>query len=162
MSNSFVKVDMEKLNRLIVQLDKKAFVDIGIIENVQYPDSGKSIAEVGATHEFGTDKAGRGEDVTVEERSFIRMPLEEKAEEIEKDAEKNLEENLANGDVDKILNQIGASGEGKIQEAFETGRFGKWPDIKESTKKRKGSSKILIDESYLRKAISYKTSKGGK
>lgn len=160
MSSSFVKADLSKLNRLIQELEKNSYVDIGIIETSMYPDSGKSVAEVGATHEFGTDKAGRGKNTKLAERSFIRMPLEEKGKEIQKDAEYNLEENLAEGKIDKVLSIIGESGVAQIQKAFETGGFGKWQPLAQNTINAKGSSSILIDQAILRKSMNYSVTRG--
>jgi phage gpG-like protein len=156
MSESFVKIDTKLLDKFVKGLGKKVFVDVGILEGDIHPDSKETTAYIGAVHEFGTDKAGRNNDVTIPERSFIRMPLEEKAEEIQKFGEINLEENLANGDIEKIMNLLGEGAVAQIQMAFETGGFGQWEDIKQSTKDKKGSSGILIDKADLRKSISYK------
>jgi phage gpG-like protein len=156
LSESYIEVDTKKLDEFIKGISKNAYVDIGILQGDIHPNSKVSTAFIGAVHEFGTDRAGRGNNVTIPERSFIRMPLIEKGEEIQKFAEKELEKNLADGDIEKILSMLGEGAVAKIQEAFETGGFGKWPPLSEVTIERKGSSAILIDQGFLRKRISYK------
>lgn len=156
MSESKIKIDTEKLDKLIRSLTKKSYIEIGVLEGGTHGDSDKSTAYIGSVHEFGTDRAGRGNKVVIPARSFLKMPLEKKAKTIQKFAEKNLEEDLANGDILKILNRMGVGSVSVVQEAFETGGFGEWPDIEEATKKQKGRSAILIDEALLKKSITYK------
>lgn len=150
--NSKITGDFSKLNKLVENLGKQYYVDVGILGN-EVTDEGITIAGIGAVHEFGTDEAGSNNDIVIPERSFIRMPLEEKGEEIEKDVGKGYEEKIANGNVKGIFKDIGIAAERQIQEAFESGGFGTWPELQQSTIDAKGSSAILIDDGTLRKAI---------
>lgn len=156
MKENTVEIDTKFLDKFIKGISKRAYVDIGILEGDVHPNSEVSTAFIGAVHEFGTDRAGRGNNTTIPERSFIRMPLEKKGEEIQKYGEHNLENNLANGDIESILSLLGEGAVAQIQLAFETGGFGTWAKLSEVTIDLKGSSSILIDQGVLRKRISYK------
>lgn len=85
------------------------------------------------------------------------MPIEEKAGEIEKTVGNSIESDMAEGNIKRIFQKIGLAAEGQIQEAFETGGFGKWPELQYSTILAKKSSAILIDTGSLRKAVTSKT-----
>lgn len=159
MSDSYVKADFSGLDKILKNLDPNMFVDVGVLEGGSYPEGGKTIAYIGAVHEFGTDKAGRGKDTVIQQRSFIKMPIEKKSKEITKDVEKTFELNFGNGNIEQIFMTIGVACEIQIQNAFETGGFGKWPELAESTIDAKGSSAILIHRSFLRKSISWKVGK---
>lgn len=158
--DSYVKGDFSQLNKLVEGLSKKVYVDIGILgEDNETEEGGLTTAGIGAVHEFGTDRAGRGRDTVIPERSFIRMPLETGQDEIEKTIEPKIQKHIEDGDIEGLFKLIGIAGEARIQEAFETGGFGKWEDIKEATKKAKKSDAILIDDGTLRKSISSKVGK---
>jgi phage gpG-like protein len=151
---SSVAGDFSALEKLVEGLSGKHFVDIGILgESNQTTEGGLTLAGLGAVHEFGTDRAGRGNKTVIPERSFIRMPLEIGADDIEKYVGKNYQKNIETGNIKGIFKDIGIAGEAKIQEAFETGGFGEWDDITEETKKRKKSDTILVDQADLKKAI---------
>jgi hypothetical protein len=125
--NSEVSGDFSKLEKLIENLGKKHFVDIGILgEGGKTEKGGITLAGIGAVQEFGTNKAGRGRKTTISERSFIRTPLETGQEDIEKAVEPRLEKLLEDGDIEGIFKLIGIAGEARIQEAFETEGFGEW------------------------------------
>ena len=152
--DSQVTGDFSKLNKLVENLGKKNFTDIGILGAAGSTLGGKiTLAGIGAVHEFGTDKAGRNRDTVIPERSFIRMPLETGQEDIEKAIKPWLQELIENGDIKGIFELSGIAGEARVQEAFETGGFGGWEDIEEATKEAKGSDAILIDIGALRQAI---------
>lgn len=151
---SEVSGDFSQLENLVKNLGKKYYVDIGILgETNETVEGDITLAGIGAVHEFGTDRAGRGNSTVIKERSFIRMPLETGQSQIEKAVESRLQELLEKGDIKGIFKLIGIAGEVRIQEAFETGGFGEWPDITEETKARKKSDAILISDGDLRKAI---------
>lgn len=159
MSN-FVEADLGKLNKLLKELKSGYFVDVGILEG-NTMENGETVAYIGAVHEFGTDKAGRGNNTVIPERSFIKMPIEEKSKEIQKDVELNLAKNLVDGNIKQIFNELGVACDIQIQAAFDSGGFGQWEALKDSTIINKGSNAILIDNGLLRKSISYQVG-GGK
>lgn len=155
--NSEVTGDFSRLNKLVENLGKNYYVDIGILGSEGSTDQGGiTLAGIGAVHEFGTDRAGRGNKTVIPERSFIRMPLETGQKTIEKALEPKIEKLLEEGNIEGIFKLIGIAGEARIQEAFETGGFGKWQDLADSTKERKGSDAKLIDDGSLRQSISSK------
>jgi len=178
--DSEVKGDFTKLEKLVEELGNKYYVEIGILgENHETEEGGLTIAGIGAVHEFGTDKAGRGRKTVIPERSFIRMPLETGQDDIEKSLEPKLEELMEKGRIHRIFQLIGIAGEARIQEAFETGGFGEWEknsnitihgsnygkenltekQIENEFIKSKGSDSPLIDTGLLRKSISSKVGK---
>lgn len=159
--DSEVSGDFTQLEKLVENLGKKYYTDIGILGESGYTqEGGITLAGLGAVHEFGTDKAGRNRDTVIPERSFIRMPLETGQGDIEKAIEPKYQKLMEEGDIKGIFELIGIAGEARIQEAFESGGFGTWEDIKEATKKAKGSDAILIDIGTLRQAIASKVGGG--
>ena len=140
--------DFSKLDELVKNLSKNYHVDIGILgKSVITEKNGETTAAIGARHEFGVPEEN------LPERSFIRMPLETGQSEIEQKLEPKIKELLATGNIKGIFKLIGVFGEARIQEAFETGGFGSWPDLSEITKLMKGSDAILIDTGNMRKSI---------
>lgn len=155
---SEVKGDFSRLEKLVENLSKKYYVDIGVLGDGGYTEGGSiTLAGIGAVHEFGTDKAGRTRDVVIPERSFIRMPLETGQEFIENQIDSKVQKLVEDGEIKKIFELIGIAGEARIQEAFETGGFGEWEELAESTKQKKGSDAILIDIGTLRQSITSRT-----
>lgn len=144
--DSQIEGDFSKLEKLVEELDTDYYVDIGILGGETDTETGLTIAGIGAVHEVGTDK--------IPKRSFIEMPITTKQKNIEESASKEMAKSLP--EVEPVFKTIGVACEAAIQEAFDTGGFGKWKDIKEETKDKKGSSAILIDDGTLRKSITSK------
>lgn len=160
--DSEVTGDFSRLNKLAEELGKGHYVDIGILgESNESVEGGKTLAGIGAIHEFGTDRAGRGNSVTIPERSFIRMPLETGQESIEQKIEARAQALIEKGNIAGLFKLIGAAGEERIQEAFDTAGFGTWPPNAPSTIKGKKSDSPLIDKGDLRKSIMSKVGKNG-
>jgi hypothetical protein len=61
--------------------------------------------------------------------------------------------------AEQALGRIGIEAENVIKGAFTTKGYGAWPDIKESTKKAKGSSQVLIDTGTLKNSIHSRVNK---
>lgn len=139
------KFKHKKLDNVIKALGIKQHVRVGIFGS---PRSGAGInnASVGLKHELGSLSEN------IPPRSFIRMPLTEKGNAIFKRLNpQEVERGLVNGKL--FLEKIGVIAEEYIQQAFDTGGFGKWAPVKESTSAKKGSSSILIDTGQLRRSI---------
>jgi len=110
-------------------------------------EDGISNPELGVIHEFGNDK--------VPVRSFLRMPIETHKKEILKAMGGTMMRRaFAEKDYTKMFKLLGEKGRSIVIQAFETGGFGQWPDIAQSTKDAKGSSAILVDTAQLKNAIS--------
>lgn len=153
---SEVSGDFSKLNNIITNLAKGANVKIGIFGGAVSNEGGATVAFIGSVHEFGYPEGN------IPIRSFLKMPIEKKSKNIEKAAQKAVKDKIGDGNVIGILKIIGIAAENAVQEAFETGGFGTWPELDEKTIKRKKSSAILIDQGELRKAITSKASVGKK
>jgi len=109
--------------------------------------TGITNSEIGVIHEFGND------DMPV--RSFLRMPIETHKKEILKSmGGVMIRRAFAQKDYVKMFHLLGQKGRDIVIQAFETGGFGQWPDISESTKAAKGSSAILVDSAQLKNSIS--------
>lgn len=104
-------------------------------------------SQIGAKHELGLDGLPM--------RSFLRMPI---AEHLAGALEKAglykkgiLETTLREGTLVDLMKKIGVLGEGIVQDAFDSGGFGKW---KPSNMDRKKVKQTLVETQQLRNAIS--------
>ena len=144
-----------------IEKAKRLSVKVGVFNDVTYPDTrrsnghlrkgGQSVLDVGLIHEFGTDKIPR--------RSFLRMPFEVKSKEIEGVISSTFNKVLEKGlDAEIALGRIGAVASSIVEEAFQSGGFGNWKLLEESTVKEKGNSDVLDDVGILKKSISWEVS----
>lgn len=155
--DSEVTGDFSRLEKLVENLGKKMFVDVGILGSTNKTvEGGATLALIMAVHEFGTDKAGRGNSTVIPSRSWLVMPLETGQKEIEKALEPKIQSLIEKGDIEGIFKLLGLACEARIQEAFETGGFGNWPELAESTIQQKGSAAILIHTGAGRQAVTSK------
>jgi len=144
---------LRHLDQLEDSLDKlnKRDVAVGVTQDTatsKIYESGINVLENATFHEFGTS--------TIPKRSFLRVPFLEKAKDINGFIEKQYKRILEEGaSVDDSLGLIGVFAQNISKEAFTTKGYGKWPDIKQSTKNAKGSSAPLIDTGSLRRAVTY-------
>jgi hypothetical protein len=140
MKPELVKYDVTKLNNLVKAFDSGYAVDVGIMgakqTKIDRNQGTLTNPELGFIHEFG-----RG----VPMRSFLRMPLHVKANQIIKDVvEAGALKKMAEGDVYGIMSDIGVACETAIGEAFDTSGFGDWGDSH------------LTDTGQLRRSIASK------
>lgn len=138
--------------KIIAGLDElqKSDVLVGVHEGEERLDDEMSSAELAALHEFGS------EDGTVPERSFLRASTDHYSDifgEAFSDAFKDIV--ALRRPARQALNRIGLLGQAKVREFITVVGQSVWPDISDATKKRKGSSKILIDTGQLRRDITY-------
>lgn len=147
--DSEIEADFSALEKMVDGLGGEHYVDVGLLgqNGGKTQKGGVTLAFIGAVHEFGSL------DGHNPERSFIRVPIESGQTEIEAAVEPLMARHLADGDIKAIFTDIGIAAEGRIQDAFDTGGFGKWPQLKEDTIRRKGSEAILIDKGDLRRGI---------
>jgi hypothetical protein len=155
---SQVKVtsNLEGLEKLRENMKTKLVAKLGIFaDDNARSDGALTNAEIGARHEFGVISEG------LPRRSFLRDPIELKRKELLKKADRIIKANIdkENGD-EKIFELIGIVGEAIVQEAFESGGYGTWQSLSQTTVDKKGSSQILIDTSQLRRAVISKVDKG--
>jgi hypothetical protein len=150
--DSYIEADFSALDKLVENLGKKHYVDVGILgENAGKTDEGgATIGMIGAVQEFGKL------DGKIPKRSFILMPLQTHQSEIQKQVEPRMQKHMETGDIKGIFTDIGIAAEGVIQDAFDTRGFGTWKSNAESTIEQKGSDSPNIDKGLLRKSISSK------
>lgn len=147
-----VTYDLAPLHKFVKSMDNnRNKVRVGIFgDKNNRKDFAGTNASIGAIHEFG-DPAKR-----IPARSFLRMPLFVKSEEILKEASSGMEKLLAEGKHIDILKRLGIACENAIQRAFGTRGFGFWKPNAPSTIRRKKSSAPLIDTRQLRASIASK------
>lgn len=146
------KYDNAKLKAVIKILkENKARVRVGILgENNSRSKDSFNNATLGLWHEFGT--------FTMVPRSFLRMPM---TTEFKKNAEnakgfygKNLWLNIyETRSMIPLLKKLGIIAEKTIDDAFQTGGFGQWPDLHAETWLRKKNLQILVETGQLRRSI---------
>ena len=144
------KSNLKGLDNLEKAIKNKLETRVGILGSS--PNRGESAtnADIGLTHEMGVVSKN------IPARSWLRMPLEEKAKEISNKVLKNkqvIAAEMAGGDMEKMYEVIGLAAEVAIQEAFESRGFGKWADLSQKTITAKGSDSPLIDTGQLREAV---------
>lgn len=114
-------------------------------------ESGDSVVEVAATHEYGTPRVPR--------RSFLRMPFDVKQGDLNArtDAEFRKVFDGASTASDG-LERLGVEAVNISQQAFRTNGFGNWPSLAESTMEYKaevGKRNPLIMTGTLRQSITW-------
>lgn len=107
----------------------------------QSENEGKTNADIGAVHEFGSLSKN------IRRRSFLEMPLVLKMPEYYKTFGPKLMKAFENGDIKPVYTQLGIKGEQVVQMAFATKGFGQWY---QNPKTGRGS---LIDTAQLRRSI---------
>lgn len=150
-----VEVNMKELKKIMTSLTAANGyrVKVGILSNKNAREggesgkAGESNAAIGAIHEYGSYS------MNIPQRSFIKMPLTQKSDEIVKEIKGLMQESLDNKDFLPLLKKIGNVAEGIIGNAFVSGGFGTWAPIKPSTAERKGSEAILMDKGFLRGSV---------
>ena len=147
-----VTADLKKLNDLVGTFAEAngLVVKVGILKDKDAREGvGGSNASIGLVHEFGSYTKH------IPERSFIRMPLRKKQNELVKEVKEFIGEHLFQG-VKPFLKKVGLAAEAAIDEAFASGGFGTWDPIKPATEARKGTDAILIETAQLRRSITSK------
>lgn len=148
-----IKFDLTKLNSIVGNLETKMVAKVGILgDKNKRNEAGKSNAEIGATHEYGSFSDN------IPKRSFLKDPLFKlRKKELIDGTAKIVNRNLGNENSVKIIyKQLGLLGEYIVKMAFSTGGFGTWKPLSQTTIDKKGSNKILVDTSQLRRSITSK------
>ncbi len=151
-----VTIDNSTLERLQRELKRKAVIQIGVLgsdvtrKHKKPGETTASItnAEIGLIHEKGSVTRN------IPRRSFLEMPLTTKFNQAKKEEIRELvRATAAQLDVKRTLGLVGVLAEDVVQDAFDTGGFGKWAPNSPRTVRAKGSSKPLIDIGELRKSV---------
>ena len=131
----------DALKSLAGKVKNAATVRIGFLEGATYPD-GTPVGLVAAMLEYGTSK--------MPPRPFFRQMISEKSSEWPNAIAELLQDN--DFDAKKTLTQVGEGIKGQLQEKITTYSG---PGLAESTIKRKGHAKELIDTSHMLKSVAY-------
>jgi hypothetical protein len=147
---NFVKLDNTKMKLMGEELRKKFMVKVGVMgsKNARASKDFETNATIGARHEFGSASDG------IPKRSFLKMPLDEKLPEELDEIGDDVFLGLTENNIEEFYQKLGIKAEEIVQEAFNTGGFGKWTPLSEVTIRKKGHDKILIDTVQLRRSIS--------
>lgn len=114
---------------------------------------GQTVLLIGARHEFGFGNNPQ--------RSFLRVPFRDNKKGLAEFTAKQFKKVFEGGTVDQALGLIGVYAQNISKKAFATGGYGKWPDIKEATKKAKrkdstgDGAKILVDTRILAGSVTW-------
>jgi phage gpG-like protein len=115
-----------------------------------------SNSEIGLVHIMGSYTRN------IPARDFLLFPIEFNKEKIlRKMNSEKVRKFVESGEWAKVFKVLGAIAEIFVQEAFETGGFGQWPALAESTIEKKGSDTILIETAQLRNSITSDVKKKG-
>ncbi len=147
MPKNEVKLDLTNLVALRKELGKKYSTKVGILGSKDARDGGSN-ATIGLAHEKGVASKN------LAPRSWLEMPLIEKLSGAIKEIGQDVFDGLNKKNINQFFKKLGILAEGIIQDAFDTGGFGKWKKLENSTKKKKGFDKILIESTQLRKSVS--------
>jgi len=134
------KAVIEKLKKL-----KNKVLQVGILKDAGQNEDGQYIADYALANEYG---------VGVPERSFMRSTADEKSAEWNKNIDKIVDKVIENPNVDTdvMIELLGAKIVGEIQEKISSNIP---PPNSEATKKRKKSSRTLIDTGIMRSSINF-------
>jgi hypothetical protein len=137
-----IKLNKTMLNKLIRELTRKSFIEIGIFDSTRN-------ATIGWKHEFG---------IGVPQRSFMIFPLLFKGDSILSfytTTDKHFKTIIDKG-LDFWINLVLLSCTNIISEAFSTGGFGSWKPLSLNTINRKKTTTILVDTGEMFRAITGK------
>jgi hypothetical protein len=154
MKAKVVRWNMDGLNSFVKALDEsgKFNIKVGVLGNkVNRKSEGPlTNAEIGFKHEFGSYSE------RIPQRSFLRMPLQDKANDaLDMLVKEGLLGMLAQGQLKLILKLLGVACENVIGQAFETAGFGNWKPLTKFTieRKRQHNPQPLIDTRQLQRSI---------
>ena len=123
-----VRYDFSMLDKFAKAVSKDYRVKVGILGKKDFRrEEGMSNATIGLVHEFGSYKQ------KIPMRSFLRMPLAVKANQILQSMGRSTLKLLAKGDYRQIFVNLGLKCEEVIQEAFATSGWGSWVPNKMKT-----------------------------
>lgn len=140
-------IDPKALDRLRQRLvGDNRVVNVGVPEGKREED-GTPVAMIAAVHEFGSPSQG------IPERPFLRVAVQRNRQKYVRLNRINLVKMLrGQATVDQALGQLGEMAKGDVQTEIRSGVF---TPLKEATKKRKGSSRPLIDTGQMVQSIAW-------
>lgn len=149
-----ITYDLTKLHQMVDGMQSNLIVKVGIFGNkTGRKDKGKTNAEIGAQHEYGSFSKG------IPMRSFLRMPVSQMSDGIINETSKGIAQFIVKGNWRAILINLGIACERVIHKAFSSRGFGSWKPNAPSTIRRKKSDSPLIDTRQLERSIASKVDK---
>ncbi len=134
--------------KMIAMGRQDAHVQVGVLGDGR-TESGESILEIAAIHEYGAPGAG------IPKRSFIRFTVKQRKADINRVIIRMASQVLTKGlTIDSALNVIGEFTKSAIKQSIVNKLIKQ--DLKPATIKRKGSSTALVDTGQLLNAITHK------
>lgn len=163
-----VVMDIQKMNDLIEGLKRRASIQVGVFAGkAARTDGPLTNASLAAIHEYGSAEHN------LPPRSMLRVPIGDHIKEIMDPFKGKAVQMLKAGSLLQMYKKIGVAAEKVVLQAFQTGGYGKWPDLTYKTllRKLKGSLKvrkgkigriyagqvgqgILVDTGQLRRSFS--------
>ncbi len=146
--NIKITFDDTLLKSLIEGINKNLVVRVGVLGvKGRRQEQGVSNADIGLAHEKGVKSRN------LPRRSWLEQPLQDHLKEQFEALGKKAIESMLQAKSEVVYAQLGLVAENVIQRGFETGGYGKWKPLKQSTIRAKGSDAILIDTAQLRRSI---------
>lgn len=148
-----IRADLSQLENLLKQIGGEFVARVGVIGSaageVHDSESGLTNAELGLIHEFGSESRN------IPARSFLRMPLETKQDQlIDKLDTGEVKDAIESGDIKQVYKVLGREGEQIVRDAFMSGGYGNWKANAPATVARKGTDKPLLDTGALQRSVS--------
>lgn len=146
-----ITYDLKDLNKLVKTLGGSHYaVKVGIMGGSNSRKDGTSNAEVGLAMEYGSPKNN------VPPRSFLRMPLWVKSQQIVNMIGVRMLSYLLNSNKKQVLVELGIACETAIGEAFDSWGFSFWQSLKPGTIRRKigKNPQPLTNTSQLKRSVS--------
>lgn len=145
-----VTADGKKFEKMLKELAEKE-VRVGFQHGKATEEDGTDICDIAAWNELGT--------VHIPARPFLRMSVDDNESKINSFLQSKKKQLASGTSAEQILKEIGIFQKDLIQEKITEGSFE--PNA-ESTVKKKGSSKPLIDTGRMRQSVNYEIkAKGG-
>lgn len=139
----------ERFYRMLAELADKE-VRIGFQHGEAAEDDGTDICDIAAWNELGTEH--------IPSRPFLRKSVDENEGKINQFLQAEVRSLASGKTAETLLNEIGNFQKSLVQEKIAEGSFA--PNA-ESTIRRKGSSKPLIDTGRMRQSVNYVVKRKG-
>jgi phage gpG-like protein len=161
-NTKYIDKGFKKVQKTIEQMKDVAYIKVGILSEdgaKPYPEGDLNLAGVAAVNEFGTRRAGAGNNTVIPPRPFIRSTMDEKKDFFSQLTYKAMVRITSlNADPIGQLNKIGLVIAESIKAKITAIRT---PPNAPSTIKGKGSSKPLIDTGRMRASIRHQVVQKG-
>jgi hypothetical protein len=128
---------------------KKTSIEVGILKDTNYPESGASLLTVAMTQEFGSAKRG------IPARKPLRGTAMFQKNEVQKRLKSMTKKCLESADVKTEANKIGAWFAGEVKRTVRAGGAVYIPNAK-STINKKGENKPLLDSGLMMRSYTWR------